>query len=77
MVEVCSGTSKEAYQMCISNQSFSATFCPTQWKNYATIKSNRDLTAGIGEKWVYVRYKDQAGNISQEYKAKIELQAVI
>jgi len=56
-------------QMMVSEDS---TFTGASWETYATTKS-MTLSSGDGTKTVYVKFKDQAGNISEVYSDTIIL----
>ena len=56
-------------QMMVSN---SANFTGASWETYATTK-NWALTSTEGEREVYVKYKDEAGNVSETYIDSIVL----
>lgn len=58
------------YQMVISND---ASFTGATWEAYAPTKA-WVLSSGEGEKTVYVKYKDKAGNVSGAYSDKIILE---
>lgn len=60
-------TSTENYKMMISNNS---DFSGANWENFESSKAHT-LSDGDGEKTVYIKYKDQAGNISEKYEANI------
>lgn len=62
--------SADTEKMLVSNSSdFSTTTAPT-WETYAASK-NWGLTLDKGTKTVYVKFKDQAGNISPIYSASV------
>ncbi|MDD5213776.1 MAG: S-layer homology domain-containing protein [Candidatus Gracilibacteria bacterium] len=56
-------------QMMISNVS---NFSGASWETYNTSKLNWDLGTGAGTKTVYIKFKDEAGNISSTYSDSIE-----
>lgn len=58
--------------MMISN---SSSFSGASWQSYATSKS-WTLASGDGTKYVYVKYTDKAGNISDDYSDSIVLDTV-
>ncbi|MDR3168863.1 MAG: InlB B-repeat-containing protein, partial [Candidatus Peribacteria bacterium] len=55
-------------QMCISN----TTTCSSSWETYAT-STTRTLDTGNGNKTVYVRFRDAAGNISSQYSDTVRM----
>ena len=61
-----------ASKMMIAN---SADFAGAVWEDYATQK-DWTLTAGNGEKTVYVKFKDNAGNVSDSVQDSILLEKV-
>ncbi len=57
------------YQMQLSN---TADFVnPSSWEAYAATRNNWTLSAGVGEKTVYLRFIDFVGNISQPISGTI------
>jgi hypothetical protein len=62
-------SSQSQIQMMVSNNS---TFTGATWETFTTSKS-WTLPSGDGEKTVYVKYKDAAGNISTAYSDVITL----
>jgi hypothetical protein len=66
-------SAKEAAQMMISNN---ITFLGATWEPFQPTKDSWVLDGEDGEKFVYVKFKDKAGNISETQKAGIKLDRI-
>ncbi|MEH0158301.1 hypothetical protein V6R21_29870 [Limibacter armeniacum] len=62
--------SEDAYQMTLSN---SELFTTVEWIPYKTQFKNWQLPMGDGTKYVYVKFRDQAGNVSEAVKTRMVL----
>ncbi|MEN7547699.1 hypothetical protein AAG747_07260 [Rapidithrix thailandica] len=64
---------KDARFMQISEAS---TFANARWVSYSNVRFSKSLTHGNGQKFLYARFKDRAGNISKAVQTTVNLDRI-